>query len=375
MTLLIVVATSLAMQYAGLSMALGAFLAGVLLAESEYRHELEADIEPFKGLLLGLFFIAVGASVNLSLIPQQPLLIAGLVVGLVAVKIAVLLLLGLLAGLRKASALQMAILVSQGGEFAFVLFTAAVGANVIPRELSDQLILVVTLTMITTPVIILAYDLIAARFTRRDEPPFDKIDDEDPRVIIAGFGRFGQIIARILRAKKIRFTALDSSPQQIDFVRQFGNKVYYGDATRLDLLRAAGADKAKVFVLAVDNADDAIQIARVVRQNFPHLQVFARARNRRHVYQFMNQGVQTIVRETFFSSLHLAGKVLHGLGLSRAEAERAVLTFKEHDERVLADNYEAQDDLARLADVAKQAAEDLERLFEEDADKDRSTGT
>ena len=238
--LFVVIGTAVLMELVGLSMALGAFLAGVLLADSEYRHELEADIEPFKGLLLGLFFIAVGMSVDLKIIVQQPVTIVGLALGLMAVKGVVLYGLGRITRLDDTGARNLSVTLPQGGEFAFVLFGIAVGAGVIERSLSDLLIVVVSVTMALTPFAVIANDGVNKRVKPDTEEEFDRMEDDEPSVIIAGFGRFGQIVGRVLRMRGIRFTALDASFEQIDFVRRFGNKVYFGDASRLDLLRAAG---------------------------------------------------------------------------------------------------------------------------------------
>ena len=293
--LLTVVGMALLMDSLGLSMALGAFLAGVLLADSEFRHELEADIEPFKGLLLGLFFIAVGMSVNFGLLVAQPLLILALVVGLVALKALVLFLLGRASGLNAAAAGNLAIAISQGGEFAFVILGVALGARVLEPALAELLILVVILSMVVTPLLFALNE--RAPWARRKgaaEPPYDTPAGDENQVIIAGFGRFGQIVARILRAKRIGFTALEASQKQVDFVKKYGNKIYYGDPARLDLLRAAKADQAKILVLAIDDVESSLKTAELVRKHFPHLKIYARARNRRHVHQLMDLGVEVI---------------------------------------------------------------------------------
>ncbi|HLQ25730.1 MAG TPA: monovalent cation:proton antiporter-2 (CPA2) family protein [Acidiferrobacterales bacterium] len=365
--LLVVMGTALLLQQTGLSMALGAFLAGVLLADSEYRHELEADIDPFKGLLLGLFFIAVGMSIDLGLIIHKPLTILALVLGLMAVKSAVLIGLGRLAGHNTPSAVNLALFISQGGEFAFVLFGVAAGARVMDKSLADLLIVVVSVSMAFTPLLLLLNERVF-RFGQgpTQEREFDKIPEQDNKVIIAGFGRFGQMIARTLRMKKIRFTALEASFEQVDFVRKFGNKIYFGDASRLDLLRAAKADKARVFVLAIDDVDASVKTAEMVRKNYPHLKIYARARNRVHTYRLMDVGVDNIIRETFLSSLELAKDVLQGLGLPAAEAEDAVRKFRHHDEALLRKQHLIQHDEAQLIASVKQGAEELERLFEQD---------
>jgi glutathione-regulated potassium-efflux system ancillary protein KefC/glutathione-regulated potassium-efflux system protein KefB len=369
MALLTVIGTALLMELAGLSMALGAFLAGVLLADSEFRHALEADIEPFKGLLLGLFFIAVGMSVDFRLLLEQPLAVAGLVVALVGLKALVLLGVGRAAGLDKRAAGKLAVALSQGGEFAFVILGLAVGSQVMERVLADLLILAVILSMAVTPLLLLAYErLLADRRTATAADSFETPPSEENQVIIAGFGRFGQIVARILRAKRIGFTALEASQEQVDFVKRYGNKIYYGDASRLDLLRAAKAEQAVVFVLAIDEVAASLRTAQTVRRHFPHLRVYARARNRKHAYQLMEMGVHVIQRETFLSSLDVARQVLKGLGLPDYQAEAAVARFREIDERRLADSFGLHDDEEKMIYLAKQAAEELEEQFARDAE-------
>ncbi len=366
--LLAVVGTALLMELAGLSMGLGAFLAGVLLADSEYRHELEANIEPFKGLLLGLFFIAVGMSVDLRLVGAQPLLIAGLVAGLIVLKAAILYGLGRLYCETDASSRQLALAIPQGGEFAFVIFGVAVGSGVMEPGLSDLLVLVVSLSMAATPLLMGGHDIVL-RMRRRPAPTatYDTPDPEEHTVIIAGFGRFGQIIGRILRARKIGFTALEASPDQVDFVKKFGNKVYYGDASRLDLLRAARADRAAAFVLAIDDVEASLRTAETVTRHFPNLKIYARARNRAHAYKLMELGVTVIRRETLLSSLDMARELLEALGLPAYDAEKTVQTFRRHDEQRLQAHFDMRDDEDRMAEAAKEWARELEELFDQDS--------
>jgi len=281
--LALVVGFALAMQAAGLSMGLGAFIAGMMVADSEYRHQLETDVNPFKGLLLGLFFIAVGMSANLALLAEIPLLVLGLVALLVAIKAAALLPLARWHGLTTAEALRTAAVLAQGGEFAFVLLTTGVAAEVISARLADIAVLVVTISMAATPLLVgLAERLLQTPDTDR---PFDEIaPPEEPggAVIIAGFGRFGQIVARLLTVRRIPFTALEINPSQVDFVRRFGNEIYYGDAARLDLLQSARVAEARAFVLAVDDEEISLRIAELVHEAYPELAIFARARNRHH---------------------------------------------------------------------------------------------
>lgn len=365
--LLVVMGTALMMQLAGLSMALGAFLAGVLLADSEYRHELEADIEPFKGLLLGLFFIAVGMSMNLGLLMQRPLTVLGLVLGLMAVKSVLLYGLARITKQQHGSAVNLALYISQGGEFAFVLFGAAASAQVLEQALAELLIVVVSVSMALTPLLILLNEKIWKIGLKPEQPKeFDQIEVQEHRVIIAGFGRFGQMVARTLRMKKIPFTVLEASFEQVDFVRKFGNKIYFGDASRLDLLRAARADLADVFVLAIDDIDASIKTAEIVKKHYPHLKIYARARNRIHAYRLMDLGVDKQIRETFLSSIELARDVLIALGHSTTAANEAMQRFRQHDETLLERQHKIYRDEAQLIASARQGAEELERLFEED---------
>jgi len=366
--LLVVVGTALLVQVAGLSMALGAFLAGVLLADSEYRHELEADIDPFKGLLLGLFFIAVGMTMNMGLLVDRPFVVLGLVVGLMLFKGVLLYALGRVFKLTHSAAVHLSLYISQGGEFAFVLFSTAAGAHVLDKELAELLIVVVSVSMAMTPLIILLNEKIF-RFGMSQEQSrgFDSIEAREHRVIIAGFGRFGQMIARTLRMKKIPFTVLEASFEQVDFVRKFGNKIYFGDASRLDLLRAARADLAEVFVLAIDDIEASIKTAQMVRKHYPHLKIYARARNRMHAYRLMDVGVDRQIRETFLSSVELARDVLMAVGHSEAEANEAVRRFRQHDEALLKHQHTIHTDEAQLIASVRQGAEELERLFQEDA--------
>ena len=364
--LLTVIATALLANLAGLSMSLGAFLAGVLLADSEFRHELEADIEPFKGLLLGLFFIVVGMSANLGLLTSQPLRLLGITAGLILIKLLAVTLLGRLTNHKGSSAWRLGFTLPAGGEFAFVLFTLATRQNILDAETADLLILAVTLSMMLGPLLLMAHDIVESRWLADPKAPFDEIDDRETPVIIAGFGRFGQIVARILRLRRIPFTALDSNQTHVDFVRRFGNQVYYGDASRLDLLRAAGAETAKIFVLAIDDVDASIRTAQLVRAQFPKLKIFARARNRQHTFALMDAGVTHIIRETLLSSLDLAASVLQELGETQASARGAVRRFRQHDEATLAAQYAVKEDETKFRATTQESAQQLEKLFETD---------
>jgi glutathione-regulated potassium-efflux system protein KefB len=365
--LLVVIGTSLLMQLAGLSMSLGAFIAGVLLADSEYRHELEANIEPFKGLLLGLFFIAVGMSANLGLVASAPLAILAVVIIMMTVKSAVVFLLGKLAGYSNACARNLAVALCQGGEFAFVIFGVAAAHQIMDQNVADMLIVAVTLSMALTPALFALNEVIEKRWLRPAQPPkFDNIDAGENLVIIAGFGRVGQIVGRILRMRRIGFTALEMSQEQVDVVRRFGNKVYYGDASRLDLLRAAKADQATVFVLAIDDVASSLKTAAMVKKHFPRLAIYARARNRFHAYQLMDIGVNGLIRETLLSSLDLAKQVLQGLGIEEEQARSTVEMFKAHDQKTLLAQLAIHHDETKLIQTSKEAAQELQTLFEAD---------
>jgi len=348
-------------------MALGSFLAGVLLADSEYRHELEANIQPFKGLLLGLFFITVGMSADLHLLVQSPLLIFGMALGLMLVKFTVLVGVGRLNGSSWQSTVQLGATLAQGGEFAFVLFTAALGENLMPEEMMATLTLVVTVSMALTPLAMMAVERwLAPAMNSGEARAYDTVEDHNHPVIIAGFGRFGQIVARVLRMHKIGFTALEASARQVDFVRRFGNNVYYGNPANIELLHAAGMARAKIFVLAMDDVNDSIRTAEAVRRHFPHVQIYARARDRTHAYQLMDVGVKVVNRETYLSSLDLAEKVLLGLGFPEARAARSISTFREYDNRLLLRQHAIYQDEAKLVETARESMEELENLFESD---------
>ncbi|NNC76901.1 MAG: glutathione-regulated potassium-efflux system protein KefB [Woeseiaceae bacterium] len=371
--LFLVLGSALLMESLGLSMGLGAFLAGVLVADSEYSFQLESDIQPFKGLLLGLFFVAVGMSANLGLLLVEPLTILALTAGLITIKALLLFPMGRKFGLTNRDSIKMGVTLAQGGEFAFVLFTLAVTNGVLDTETTSRLILAVTLSMSLTPILYLFGDRIG-KTMEDDTPtrPYDVIEDTDHDVIIAGFGRFGQIVARILVMKNIPFTALENSSQQVDFVRRFGNKIYYGDASKIELLRSARVDKAKVFVLAVEDVETSMGIARMVRQHCPNIAIYARARNRQHAFALMDLGVAGLIRDTFLSSIELSRNILVHLGNTPESAQAAVDLFREHDEKSLLRQHAIHHDEEALVQSAKEAAEQLRNLFDLDA-KDLNT--
>ncbi len=365
--LLLVIAISLLMAWSGMSMALGAFMAGVLLADSEYRHALEADLEPFKGLLLGLFFIAVGMSVDFGVLLAQPWRIVMMAAAFLSIKLAVLWLLARLFGMAGRQRVLFAFLLSQGGEFAFVVFGAAATSRIFALETASTLVLVVALSMLATPLLLILYDRVLEprwQRLRRREP--DPIDANQGHVIIAGFGRFGQIVGRLLHANQVPLTMLDHDPDQIDTLRLFGFKVFYGDATRIDLLHAAGADHARALVLSVDGVEDSLKLAAAVRAEFPDLPILARARNVTHYYELMDLGVTVIERETFESALMLGRRVMEELGFGAYFARQAAMRFREHNLKSVLDVYPYYKDREQYASMARRAREELHAMFERD---------
>ena len=365
--LLVVIATALLMNAVGLSMALGAFIAGLLLADSEFRHELEADIEPFKGLLLGLFFISVGMTANLGLLVERPLTILGLVAAVMSIKFALLWTLGRATRHDHCSSLGLSFALPQAGEFGFVLFSLAVTFGILTQSLADTLVIVVTASMIASPLLMsLQASVIEPRLKSAERREFDRVDDDDSRVIVSGAGRFGQVVCRVLRTRKIRFTSLEADAEQVETLRRFGVKVYYGDAARLEMLQAARADKAEVFVLAIDDPENSMRTAEMLRKHYPHVKIFARARNRQHALRLMELGVHYVMRETYLSSLDVAQHVLEALGLARADALESVKRFRALDERTLGEQLHFKDDEQKLIQSAQLVAKELDRLFEAD---------
>ena len=364
-SLLTVAGVSLLMTEIGLSASLGAFLAGVLLADSSFRHKLQADIEPFEMLLLALFFTSIGMSLNFNALISQPGLIAAAVATLVAVKVLVLYLVGRSQRLSGPAARRFAFVTSQGGEFAFVIFTSAEQGGVLTPGSASALGMIVTLSMMTTP-LLLALDNLIRKRVRKAEPVFDDLPAKDGHVVISSFGRVGQVVARILTAKGIPFTALDHDPDQVQLVNQFGNKSYFGDASSLSILEAAEVGKARAFVLAMEDMEKSLKTAELVKTYFPHVPIYARARNRRHVHQLMDLGVKHIERETFLSSLALTRDLLRGLGLPEGEIRFTVDTFKEHDQALLYENYAYYTDTQKMAALAMKSSEELAQVLAED---------
>jgi glutathione-regulated potassium-efflux system protein KefB len=364
--LLTVVGVALLMLKAGLSPALGAFIAGALLSESAYRHQIEADIQPFQGILLGLFFTAVGMSLNVNLLITQPVKVFGLALALVALKTSILYTLGRLLGLANRPARRLGLSLSQGGEFGFVLFSAGLAAGVISRGMSELLVAVVTISMAATP-LLLALDRLGSRMRNRPAPAYD--DDlplKDEHVVIAGFGRFGQIVARVLRGKKIPFIALDISAEQVDLVKKFGSQAFFGDASRAEILEAAQIEKARAFVLAIDDVEASLRTAALVRGRYPDVPIIARARNRNHAHRLLDLGITSIQRETFLSALEATRLLLIDLGYSERESERITRTFRTHDEERLIEDYADYSDMEKMQAKARSDVATLENLFAED---------
>ena len=368
-SLLLVLGTAHLMTLANLSMGLGAFLAGVLLARSEYRKALETDLEPFKGLLLGLFFTSVGMSMNLDLLASAPLTILAFTAGYMVLKMA---LLGLLARVLPIAPIQrgsFAGLLAQGSEFAFVLFAVAQDAKVIPAPWNDMLPLVVAVSMALTPLAVLAGNWLGKKFHEAPPRETDVIEPEGARVIIAGFGRVGQIVGRMLYASGIKATVLDNDPDMIDTVSRFGFKVYYGDATRLDLLHAAEADKAVLLINAIDDVESNLRLADLVRSHFPHLKLISRARDVPHVFELRSRGVEMLERETFESALLIARRALEQMGIDSETAELARVKFRKHNFETLDAMFPHFRDDMKTISIAKSAREALEQSFEQDGIK------
>jgi monovalent cation:proton antiporter-2 (CPA2) family protein len=365
--LLLVVGIALAMQLIGLSPALGTFLAGVVLAESEYRHELESDIEPFKGLLLGLFFVSVGASIDLSLIQREPILMAMLVIGLLLVKAAVLYVIGRISRLENSQNFTFSLALAQGGEFAFVLVAFAVRNHVFDQGAGDRLIAIVALSMVAAPFLFTINEFwIQPRFSSRlRQREADKIDETGNPVIIAGVGRYGVVVGRVLYAQGIKATVLDFDPEQVDLITKIGFKVFYGDATRLEMLEAAGAADAKLLVVAIDDIEGSLRIVGLAQKHFPKLALLVRAKDREHAYRLIKMGVKDIFRETLESSLELSVKALRVLGFGAYRAYRAAHRFKEYDEETvqILSQYYGTDEKDFLGQIRKRV-QTLDELFE-----------
>jgi monovalent cation:proton antiporter-2 (CPA2) family protein len=373
LALLVVAACAEIASAAGMSASLGAFMGGVLLSDSEFRHEVQADVEPFEGLLLGFFFLSVGMSANVALAAQDPLFFVLAVPGLMIGKSAVAYVLGRITGQQRRTAIRFALALPQGSEFSFVLFAAAISAGALTKAMSDRATLAIAFSMALTPVLFAASErfLIPRMEGLKKMPAYDTISDDNVEVIICGFGRVGQIVGRILRMRGIPFTALEQDAAQVEVLRRFGAKVYYGNPSRPDLLRAAGAEHARLMVVALDDMEEILRVVEVARRNFPKLKVLSRSRNRQHTYKLMDMGISHPVRETFHSSLRLSEMVLEALGIDKDEAERAVEFFRVHDEASIVKSHAYYEDEQKLIQSAKQAADELSGLFEADQQERR----
>jgi len=374
--LFLVITIAVIMQKIGLSPALGTFLAGVVLADSEFRHELEVDIEPFKGLLLGLFFITVGASIDFPLLLEKLSIVVMLVVSLIAVKALVLYLLAVLFKIKTKQKLLFTLALAQGGEFAFVLLSLTSSLKILTPEQSKLTTLVVAISMLMAPLLLIIYE----KFFNEESNPnkeFDQLDKIEPakNVIIAGYGRFGQIIGRLLTAQGYHLSILDHSPSQIDLLRRFGNKVFYGDAANRDLLAASGAKEAQLLVIAIDDADKILEIAVIAKKHYPHLKIVARAIDRRHAYELLHIGVTSFRRETFDSALNLGVEALTLLGNSRNVAERAGQLFSAHDEESLHTLADLWGDDHSYGIATKQRIEDLKQVLKKDKEDQEKLNT
>ena len=363
--LLLVIGIALLMTQVGLSPALGTFLAGVVLAQSEYRHELETDIEPFKGLLLGLFFIAVGASIDFNLIIADPILITELVVALIVIKLLVLFILGKLFKMGLDSNMLFTFSLAQGGEFAFVLFSFALQNNVLETSVVSPLIASVAVTMALTPLLMLLNEkIIQPRFgtKEQEEKEADEIDEKN-KVIIAGFGKMGSIVGRFLSANGVSATYLDIDPDNVDLLRKMGLKVFYGDASRYDLLHAAGAEEAELLLITVDNSDKTFEIVETAKKHFPHLKIMVRTEGWTDSYQLIDEGIDDVYRESLDTALRMGADALYKLGHRRYQTHRALKTFRKHDEKYVRELAEMRHDQKELIRGAKQRIQDLEKLM------------
>ncbi len=368
--LLLVAGTAALADWAGLSMSLGAFMAGVLLSDSDYRHELQADVEPFEGLLLGFFFISVGMSADLHLLLAMPWVILAGVAALLVVKVAVAFAVGWVKRREARSALRLALALPEGSEFSFVLFGVAVGSGALVKAQADAATLVIAVSMLVAPMVFaLSERFVMPRLTRTKAPVYDPIDTEPAPVIICGFGRVGQIVGRILALRNITFTALEKDAAQLEVLRRFGNRAFFGDASRLDVLRSAGAGQARVLVVALDDMDATLAVVELAKRHFPRLAIFARARNRRYAHMLMNLGVRGLIRETYFSSLRLSEMVLGELGLSEEDARRTVHLFRERDEQALVETLAYANDEPQLIQSSQVVADELRGILEADLER------
>lgn len=361
--LLIVLGAALGFEYAGLSMPMGAFIAGIMLANSSFRHQLEADIEPFKGLLLGLFFITIGTSINLKMLLADPWFLLTGALLLLLVKSSVIA--GLIAytGQSKLNSFRLGLMLAQGGEFAFVVMAQALSLHVLDSQITEEITIVVGLSMALNAPLLMLFERLIQRKGKEKKVDYSNVKFETNKVIIAGFGRFGQATGRLLSAKGMQFTALDKDPEHIEFLKKVGHKIYFGDATRYDLLKKAGAKQATVLLIAIDNISDSLHLAQMAKRKFPHLQIIARAHNRTHALSLMDLNVDVVIREVWESSLTAAEHTLLALGYSPAHAERMIDIFQRHDEASLLEQLEHKDDMPALMALAKANRQQMSDLF------------
>ncbi len=366
MSLIVVLGTAFLFESIGLSMGMGAFMAGVLLATSEYRHELVANLIPFKGLLLGLFFIAVGMSLDMHVIIAKPGVVIAVTLGFMVLKGLIVFVLARLFRFGREAAKNIGVSISQGGEFAFVLFSVALAKNLLSHEAASILNAAVTMSMILTPLVFSVNQRYFRKSSEISERPYDVIDNHEAEVVIAGFGRFGQIVARFLKSEDISYTILEHDAAQVETARRFGNKVYYGDASRTDILESAGIGKARFFVLAVDDVEKSIEIAQKVKKHFPLTEIIARARNRQHAVSLMEIGVQSIHREIYLTSLEVAQEILVKKGGNPEHIKRRIEIFRFHDEKILKEQFEHRNDEKKFVAYTTQANAELEQILRAD---------
>jgi glutathione-regulated potassium-efflux system ancillary protein KefC/glutathione-regulated potassium-efflux system protein KefB len=374
--LLLVLGSAWVMEEIGLSMGLGAFIAGVLVADSEYRHQLESDIEPFKALLLGLFFMAVGMSTELGAFMAQPLLVLGGVLLLLLVKVALLLIVGKVFELERHSAQRLAVYLCQGGEFGFVVFTLALGMSIISEQQKNLLVLVLTLSMALTPLLLKALTWWQSLAEEMDDETLRALmpPDESHPIVIAGFGRFGQILGRVLNAKDIRYTAIDRNPGQVQLVRSLGNQVYFGDITKRSFLEKTYVGDAQLLALCIDDVEASIEAVKLIKRQYPRLKIFATARNRFHEMRLRELQVDYVIRETLYSALEFTRQILHDTGMSEDETAALVETFRQQDQKLLEQQVALGNDMHSLMQSTMDAAEELKALLQqeehhEEADK------
>lgn len=376
LTLFIVLGVDFLMVQVGLSAALGAFIAGVLLADSEYKHELEAHLEPFKGLLMGLFFIAVGMSVNLSLFIEKPLILLSYTFGYLIVKSAIIYLVSRLFKLEHENAKLTALNVAQGGEFAFFIFGLAYGYKLLTQSDYQLFMTMIAFSMLLNPLLFwidqrIENKIIKCKPEQEIKTNYDSIDEKEAGIIIAGFGRFGQSFGRILKAQNINFVAIDHDPQHIEMVRKFGNKVYYGDATRKEILEAAGIKTAKYFILCIVDHEVSLKVVQTIKEHYPHIEIFARARNRNHVFELYNLGVKHVQREVFDSSVNFVGELLQVLGFKTEITQKMISKFKQHDQILLQEQYKVHKDDYLMRSVSQNSQKQLEEILAEESSQSR----